>query len=70
MGKGEEMSQTLYAHMNKRKNNNKVSIEKSSVILMDLPFYVIWFFSLIAFSILSLFSVLVLIIICCGEVLF
>jgi hypothetical protein len=49
----------------------KVSIEKTAVILMGLPLYIICFFSLTAFSILSLFSVLVfLIIICHGEVLF
>jgi hypothetical protein len=48
----------------------KVSVEKSGVILMGLPLYVICFFSLTAFSILSLFSMLVvLMIICCGEVL-
>jgi hypothetical protein len=46
-------------------------IEKSAVILMGLPLYIVCFFSLTAFSILSLFSVLaVLIIICCGVVLF
>jgi hypothetical protein len=40
-------------------------------ILMGLPLYVIWFFSLIVFSILSLFCVLIaLTIICCEEVLF
>jgi hypothetical protein len=49
----------------------KVSIEKSAVILMGLPLIVICFFSLTAFSILSLFSVLVvLMIICRGVVLF
>jgi hypothetical protein len=38
---------------------------------MGLPFYVICFFSLTVFNILSLFLVLVvLMIICCGEVLF
>jgi hypothetical protein len=47
------------------------SVEKSSVILMDLPLYVIGFFSLTAFDILSLVSVLfVLMITCCGVVLF
>jgi hypothetical protein len=41
------------------------------VILMGLPLYVICFFSLTAFNILSLVSVLVvLMIICCGVVLF
>jgi hypothetical protein len=41
------------------------------VVLMGLPFYVTCSFSLTAFSILSLFSVLVvLVIICHGEVLF
>jgi hypothetical protein len=49
----------------------KVSVEKSAVILMGLPLHVICFFSLTAFSILSLFSVLVvLMIICYGVVLF
>jgi hypothetical protein len=49
----------------------KVSIEKSAVILMGLSLYVVCFFSLIAFSILSLYSVLVvLMIICHGLVLF
>jgi hypothetical protein len=48
----------------------KVSIEKSAVILMGLPLYVICFFSLTAFNTLLLFSVLiVLMIICRGEVL-
>jgi hypothetical protein len=37
----------------------KVFIQKSAVILMRLPLYVICFFSLTAFSILSLFSGLV-----------
>jgi hypothetical protein len=41
------------------------------VILMDLPLYVICFFSLTAFNILSLHSVfVVLMIILCGVVLF
>jgi hypothetical protein len=35
------------------------------VILMGLPLYVICFFSLIAFNILSLFSVLVIVMIIC-----
>jgi hypothetical protein len=48
-----------------------VSVEKSAVILMGLPFYAICFFSLTAFNIVSLFSMLVaLMIICCGEFLF
>jgi hypothetical protein len=48
----------------------KVSIEKSPIILMDLPLYVV-FFSHTAFNILSLFSVVVvLMIICHEEVLF
>jgi hypothetical protein len=48
-----------------------VSVEKSAVILMGLPLSVICFFSLTAFSILSLGSVLiVLMIICHGVVLF
>jgi hypothetical protein len=33
-----------------------VSVEKSGVILISLPLYVTWPFSLIAFHILSLFS--------------
>jgi hypothetical protein len=37
----------------------KFSVEKSAVILMGLPFYVISFFSLTAFNILSQFSVLI-----------
>jgi hypothetical protein len=37
----------------------KVSIQKSAVILMGFPLYVICFFSFTAFNILSLFSVLV-----------
>jgi hypothetical protein len=40
------------------------------VILLGLPLYVICFFSLKAFNILSLVSVLVVMIICCGVVLF
>jgi hypothetical protein len=41
-----------------------------NLLLMGFPLYIIWFFSLLAFSILSFFSVLVvLMIICCGEVL-
>jgi hypothetical protein len=36
----------------------KVSIEKTAVILMGLPLYVIVFFSLTGFNVLSLFSVL------------
>jgi hypothetical protein len=36
-----------------------VSVEKSAVILMGLPLYVIYFFSLTAFNILSLVSELV-----------
>jgi hypothetical protein len=49
----------------------KATVEKSSVILMGLPLYVICFFSHTAFNILSLFSVLVvLMIICHGEALF
>jgi hypothetical protein len=49
----------------------KVSVEKSAVILMGLPLYVTCFFYLIAFNILSLFSVLVVfMIICHGVVLF
>jgi hypothetical protein len=45
----------------------KVSIEKYAVILMDLPLYVICFFSLIAFNIVSLFSVLVILTIMCHK---
>jgi hypothetical protein len=37
----------------------KVSVEKFSVILMGLPLYVIYFFSLTAYNTLFLFSVLV-----------
>jgi hypothetical protein len=49
----------------------KLSVEKSAVILMGLPLYIICFFSLTDFSILSLFSLLVvLMIICHGIVLF
>jgi hypothetical protein len=41
------------------------------VIFMGLPMYLFVFFSLTTFNILSLLSVLiVLMIICCGEVLF
>jgi hypothetical protein len=45
----------------------KVSIEKAAVILMDLPLYVICFFSLTAVSILSLVSVLVVLMIICHH---
>jgi uncharacterized Tic20 family protein len=49
----------------------KVSVEKSAVIVVALPLYIIWFFSITAFSILSLFFVvIVLAIVCLGEVLF
>jgi hypothetical protein len=48
----------------------KVSVEKSAVTLMAFPLYVIWFFCLTAFSILSLFSVLVVLIIRRRVVLF
>jgi hypothetical protein len=48
-----------------------LAFKVSAVILMDLPLYVICFFSLTVFNILSLFSVLfVLMIICHGVVLF
>jgi hypothetical protein len=48
-----------------------VSVEKSAVILMGLPLYVICFFPLTSFKILSQFCVLVvLIIICHREILF
>jgi hypothetical protein len=40
------------------------------MILMGLPLYVTCFFSLTTFNVLSLVSVLVLMIICCGVVLF
>jgi hypothetical protein len=40
------------------------------VILMGLPLYVICFLSLTAFNILSLFSVVVVLMICSGVVLF
>jgi hypothetical protein len=53
------------------KDTFNVSVEKSAVILMGLPLYVICFFSLTAFNILSRVSVCdVLMIICCGLVLF
>jgi hypothetical protein len=48
----------------------KVSVEKSAVILMGLPLYIICFFSLTALNSFSLVSVLVLMIICHGVVLF
>ena len=44
-----------------------VSGEKSGVILIGLPFYVTLPFSLTAFSILSLFSAFVVLIIMCRE---
>jgi hypothetical protein len=43
----------------------KFSVEKSAVILMGLPLYVIYFFSLVACNIPS---VVLTTIICCGEV--
>jgi hypothetical protein len=49
----------------------RVSIEKSGVILMSLPFYVTWSFPLAAFNILYLVCVFcVLIIMCYGEITF
>jgi hypothetical protein len=45
-----------------------VSVEKSAVILMGLPLYVICFFFLTAFNILSLVSVLVVLMIICHAV--
>jgi hypothetical protein len=45
-----------------------VSVEKSAVVLMGLPLYVICFFSLMGFSILSLLSVPVVLMIICHEV--
>jgi hypothetical protein len=49
----------------------KDSVEKSAVILVGLPLYVNYLFSLTAFNILSLPSVIVvLLIICHGVVLF
>jgi hypothetical protein len=49
----------------------QISIEYSAVILMSLLSYIIHFFSLTDFNILSLFSMLVvLVIICHGKVLF
>jgi hypothetical protein len=46
-------------------------MEKSAMILIGLPLYVICFFSLTAFNILSLFSLLVVLMIKChGVVLF
>jgi hypothetical protein len=48
----------------------KVSVEKSAVILMALPLYCLYS-PYMTFNILSLFSVLiVLAMVCCGEVLF
>jgi hypothetical protein len=48
-----------------------ISVEKSAVILMGFPLYVICFFSLIAFNILSLVSELVVLMMTChGVVLF
>ena len=48
-----------------------VSVEKSGVILIGLPLYITWPFSLVAFNILSLFGRLcVLIIMCQGDILF
>jgi uncharacterized Tic20 family protein len=47
-----------------------VSVKKPDVIIMSLPFNVIWHFSLVAFSILSFYCTLnVLTIICQGEML-
>jgi hypothetical protein len=49
----------------------KVSMEKCAVTLIGLPLYVICFFSLAGFNILSLVSMLVvLMIVCHGVVLF
>jgi hypothetical protein len=45
-----------------------VSVEKSAVILMDLPLYGICFFSLTAFNILSLVFELVVLMMICHEV--
>jgi hypothetical protein len=50
--------------------NEFFSIEKSAVSLMGLPLYVICFFSLIAFSILSLVSVLILLMIICNGLVY
>ena len=44
-----------------------VSGEKSGVILIGLPLYVTWPFSLTAYNILSLFSAIVVLIIMCQE---
>jgi hypothetical protein len=44
-----------------------VSGEKSGIILIGLPLYVTWPFSLTAFNILSLFSAFVILIIMCQE---
>lgn len=41
----------------------KVSIDKSAAVLMGLTLYVTWCFSLITFSILPLFSILIILII-------
>jgi hypothetical protein len=45
-----------------------ISVEKSAVILMGLPLFVICFFYLTAFSILSLVSVVVVLMIICRRV--
>jgi hypothetical protein len=45
-----------------------VSVKKSAVILMGLPLHVICFFSLTAFNIFSLVSVLVVLMIMCHRV--
>jgi hypothetical protein len=45
-----------------------ISVEKSAVILMGLPLYVICFFSFTAFNILSLVSVFVVLMMICHEI--
>ena len=48
----------------------KVSVERSAVVLMGIPFYVIFCFSLVAFNICSLYLIFVsLINICLGVLL-
>jgi hypothetical protein len=44
-----------------------ISVEMSGVILIGLPLYVTWTFSLTAFNILSFFSIFGVLIIMCQE---
>jgi hypothetical protein len=48
----------------------RVSLEKSAVILMALPSYVVQFFSLTDANILSFSELIALTMLCCGDVLF